>query len=104
MDGLLGGFSALMSPDLWALMLVGVVVGIIFGAIPGLSATMAIVLFLPITFSLNVYQAFTLLVALYIGGVSGGLISAMPRSRRCAPETSASAKRWTSTWTWRGCG
>ena len=55
MDGLLGGFSALMSPDLWALMLVGVVVGIIFGAIPGLSATMAIVLFLPITFSLNVY-------------------------------------------------
>ena len=76
MDGLLGGFSALMSPDLWALMLVGVVVGIIFGAIPGLSATMAIVLFLPITFSLNVYQAFTLLVALYIGGVSGGLISA----------------------------
>ena len=27
MDGLLGGFSALMSPDLWALMLVGVVVG-----------------------------------------------------------------------------
>ena len=78
MDGLLGGFSALMSPDLWALMLVGVVVGIIFGAIPGLSATMAIVLFLPITFSLNVYQAFTLLVALYIGGVSGGLISAKP--------------------------
>lgn len=77
MDGLLGGFSALMSPDLWALMLVGVVVGIIFGAIPGLSATMAIVLFLPITFSLNVYQAFTLLVALYIGGVSGGLISAI---------------------------
>ena len=63
MDGLLGGFSALMSPDLWALMLVGVVVGIIFGAIPGLSATMAIVLFLPITFSLNVYQAFTLLLA-----------------------------------------
>ena len=82
MDGLLGGFSALMSPDLWALMLVGVVVGIIFGAIPGLSATMAIVLFLPITFSLNVYQAFTLLVALYIGGVSGGLISAIAHQLR----------------------
>ena len=38
---------------------------------------MAIVLFLPVTFSLNVYQAFTLLVALYIGGVPGGLISAI---------------------------
>lgn len=30
--------------------------------------------------------------------------TAMPRSRRCAPETSASVKRWTSMWTWRGCG
>ena len=59
------------------LMFFGVIVGIIFGAIPGLSATMAIVLFLPVTFSLNVYQAFTLLVALYIGGVPGGLISAI---------------------------
>ena len=38
MDGLLGGFSALMSPDLWALMLVGVVVGIIFGLVPSVKA------------------------------------------------------------------
>lgn len=67
----------LLSPDLLVLMFVGVVVGIIFGAVPGLSATMAIVLFLPLTFSMNVYQAFATLVALYIGGVSGGLVSAI---------------------------
>lgn len=77
MEALLGGFAALLAPDLIGLMFVGVIVGIIFGAIPGLSATMAIVLFLPITFSMSVYQAFTLLVALYIGGVSGGLVSAI---------------------------
>ena len=77
MEALLGGFAALLAPDLIGLMFVGVIVGIIFGAIPGLSATMAIVLFLPITFSMNVYQSFTLLVALYIGGVSGGLVSAI---------------------------
>lgn len=77
LESLMGGFAALMAPDLIALMFIGVIVGIIFGAIPGLSATMAIVLFLPITFSLNVYRAFTLLVALYIGGVSGGLVSAI---------------------------
>lgn len=77
MEGLFSGFAALFAPDLIALMFMGVIVGIIFGAIPGLSATMAIVLFLPVTFSMNVYQAFTLLVALYIGGVSGGLVSAI---------------------------
>lgn len=77
MEGLISGFANLIAPDMIGLMFFGVIVGIIFGAIPGLSATMAIVLFLPVTFSLNVYQAFTLLVALYIGGVSGGLISAI---------------------------
>ena len=69
MEGLISGFANLIAPDMIGLMFFGVIVGIIFGAIPGLSATMASVLFLPVTFSLNVYQAFTLLVALYIGGV-----------------------------------
>ena len=59
------------------LMLVGVVVGIIFGCVPGLSAAMAIALFLPVTFGLPQYSAFALLMALYIGGVSGSLISAI---------------------------
>ncbi len=59
------------------LMIVGVVVGIIFGCVPGLSAAMAIALFLPVTFGLPQYSAFALLMALYIGGVSGSLISAI---------------------------
>lgn len=77
MTGLLSGFAMLLTPKLLLLMLVGVIVGIIFGAIPGLSATMAIVLFLPLTFNMTVYEAFAMLVALYIGGVSGGLVSAI---------------------------
>ena len=74
---LLNGFTSLLSLEMILLMFGGVIVGIIFGAIPGLSATMAIVLFLPITFNMGTTQAFALLVALYIGGVSGGLISAI---------------------------
>ena len=77
MGDLLNGFASLLTPEMALLMLGGVLVGIIFGAIPGLSATMAIVLFLPITFNMGTTQAFALLVALYIGGVSGGLISAI---------------------------
>ena len=77
MELLLKGFASLLTPEMALLMLGGVIVGIIFGAVPGLSATMAIVLFLPITFNMATTQAFALLVALYIGGVSGGLISAI---------------------------
>ncbi|MCL2122892.1 MAG: tripartite tricarboxylate transporter permease [Desulfovibrionaceae bacterium] len=59
------------------LILAGVAVGIIFGSIPGLTATMAIALFLPVSFSLSPLEGVTLLVSLYIGGISGGLISAI---------------------------
>lgn len=59
------------------IMILGVGVGIIFGSIPGLSAAMAIALFLPITFSMGPNAGMTLLVSLYIGAISGGLISAI---------------------------
>ena len=55
----------------------GTMIGIIFGSIPGLSATMAVVLFLPLTFGMEATQGLALLVGLYMGGISGGLISAI---------------------------
>ncbi len=51
--------------------------GIIFGAIPGLSATLGIALLLPITFGLSTETSFVLLLAIWIGGVSGTFISAV---------------------------
>jgi putative tricarboxylic transport membrane protein len=59
------------------LVAVGVAVGIVFGAIPGLSATMAVALFLPVTYGMNPINGMTLLMALYVGGTSGGLIAAI---------------------------
>ena len=59
------------------LILIGVIVGIIFGSIPGLSATMAVVLFLPMSFGMTPMNGISLLVGLYLGGISGGLISAI---------------------------
>jgi len=57
--------------------LIGVSVGIVFGAIPGLTATLAIVMFLPITYSMSSFEGIAMLIALYIGGISGGLIPAI---------------------------
>lgn len=61
----------------WVLIFGGCVIGIIFGSIPGLTAGIAIALFLPLTFKMEIVPSFTLLLALYIGGISGGLISAI---------------------------
>lgn len=54
-----------------------VALGIVFGAIPGLSATLGIALLLPITFGLSTETSFVLLLAIWIGGVSGSFISAV---------------------------
>ena len=73
----LSGLAALMTPGILLYMLLGVVMGLVFGAIPGLTGTMAIALCLPLTFGMDSTTAFALLIALYIGGISGGLVSAV---------------------------
>lgn len=74
---ILEAFSLIFNPLCLILILMGVIVGIIFGSIPGLSATMAIVLFLPMSFGMEPMNGIALLVGLYLGGISGGLISAI---------------------------
>jgi putative tricarboxylic transport membrane protein len=71
------GIEAVFTFQILGLVFFGTVVGIIFGAIPGLTSTMAVALFLPITYSLGAAAGISLLVALFIGGTSGGLISAI---------------------------
>ena len=71
------GFAAIMHPFTWLLMAGGVVIGIVFGAMPGLSSTMAVALFLPLTYGMQDTDSLALLMALYIGAISGGLISAI---------------------------
>lgn len=67
----------ILNPTCLMLICLGVCVGIIFGSIPGLSATMAVVLFLPLSFGLEPANGISLLIGLYMGGISGGLISAI---------------------------
>lgn len=71
------GLMEVLQPMTILLVAIGTVVGIIFGSIPGLTATMAIVMFLPVTYSMTASEGISMLMALYIGGISGGLISAI---------------------------
>ncbi|OCN00361.1 Tat pathway signal protein [Clostridium sp. W14A] len=77
LESFMVGFQSIINPECLLLILFGVIIGIIFGSIPGLSATMALALFLPITYTLDSIPGVVLLVSLYIGGISGGLISAI---------------------------
>ena len=75
-NGLAGGVWHVLTPATVPYLLVGVFLGITVGAIPGLTGSMLIALSLPATFFLTPEQAMVLLVAEYVGSVSGGLISA----------------------------
>jgi putative tricarboxylic transport membrane protein len=57
--------------------ILGVFVGIIFGALPGMTATMAVAIFLPLTYAYDLTTALYLLLGLYVGGISGGLVPAI---------------------------
>jgi len=54
----------------------GLMLGIIVGAIPGLTGVMAVSLAVPLTFKMNVIDGLSLLIGLYLGSMIGGLISA----------------------------
>jgi len=63
-------------PLILCLVLIGTILGITVGAVPGLTGTMLIALSLPFTYSMEPEAGLVLLVAMYVGAVSGGLISA----------------------------
>ena len=70
-------FLTLLSPELFLFVIAGVIVGIVFGAIPGMTATMAVAVCLPLTYSLDMVNGVGLLLGLYVGGISGGLVPAI---------------------------
>ena len=52
----------------------GITIGVVAGAIPGMSATMAVALTLPFTFALQPIAGILLLLGVYKGGIFGGSI------------------------------
>ena len=65
-----------MDPLSLALISGGVVLGLILGAVPGLTATLGVALLLPLTFGLKPLAGQATLIGVFVGGISGGLVSA----------------------------
>lgn len=71
------GFGVLMDPYTFLMVVFAIVVGTIFGALPGVSATMAVALGLPFTYSMQPVPAIVFLVAVYCSSITGGSITAI---------------------------
>lgn len=56
--------------------LIGTALGVFVGSVPGLTGTMLIALIVPLTYGQDASLAMTFLVSIYVGAVSGGMITA----------------------------
>jgi putative tricarboxylic transport membrane protein len=82
------GFWQIFQPNVFGFLLIGTVLGIVVGAIPGLTATMAIALLIPFTFQMNPISGIVMLLAIYASGIyAGGIASILIRT----PGTPAAA-------------
>jgi len=67
----------LFSPDLLILMIIGLYIGIIAGAIPGLQGGSAIALCLPFTIAMTPLQALIFMMSIFAGAGFGGGVTAV---------------------------
>ncbi|HLR51832.1 MAG TPA: tripartite tricarboxylate transporter permease [Candidatus Avamphibacillus sp.] len=88
--GLLGeAFIIAFEPTNILLILLGMMMGIFFGALPGIGSSMAIVLVLPFTYFMGVIPSILLLVTIYVGSTYGGSITSILFNTPGTPESVA---------------
>lgn len=90
-DAILTGISLIMTPTSLGLILFSVVAGVMVGALPGLSSTMAVALLLPFTIGMDPIVAISMMSALYCAGTFGGSITAILINAPGAPPAVATA-------------
>jgi putative tricarboxylic transport membrane protein len=75
-DLLLAGIENVMHLKYLVPLFLGTLVGLIGGALPGVTITMTIIIVLPFTFGLDPLQGLATMTGVYVGGSAGGAITA----------------------------
>ena len=91
MENFLSALAIIADPYFLVIILAGTVGGVLVGALPGLSSTMATALLLPFTLTMEPMPAIALLAALYCAGTYGGSITAILINAPGAPPAAATA-------------
>ena len=90
-DLLVTGFSIVFAPATFLFIVGGTIIGVIFGAMPGVSASMAVALALPFAYAMKPIVAIAFLVSVYCASITGGGITAIlfkiPGTPSSAPTT-----------------
>ena len=76
-NNLVPAIQSLFSFTPLLLVFIGICIGIMGGAIPGISPSMAVALLLPLTYSMSATNALLILMGIYIGANYGGSITAV---------------------------
>jgi len=91
MEAFTSTLATFADPYLLGVIILGTLGGVIVGAMPGLSSTMATALLLPFTLTMEPVPAISLLSALYCAGTFGGSITAILVNAPGAPPAAATA-------------
>ncbi len=84
-------FSVVFSPFGFIALFVSVLLGLLFGMLPGLTATMAVALLTGLTYSFDGPLAVMVLLGVYVGSISGGCQSAILLNIPGTPASAATA-------------
>jgi len=91
MEGFIGGMAILLDPYVMLMVLLGTVLGIFVGALPGISGSTTIALMLPMTITMGPVPAICFLGAIYCAANFGGSITAIMVNAPGDPSASATA-------------
>ena len=83
--------ASLLQPKTLLLAIVATFLGIVVGALPGLTATMAVSILVSLTFGLNTAEAIVILISVFLGGIYGGSRSAILLNVPGTPSSAATA-------------
>ena len=76
-DFALTGLFQVLLPHHFLVLFIGVFMGIVFGALPGLTATMGLALLVPFTFTMSPTAGLIMLAGIYVGAMYGDAIPAI---------------------------
>ncbi|HSS65793.1 MAG TPA: tripartite tricarboxylate transporter permease, partial [Gammaproteobacteria bacterium] len=91
MDVVLQGVLLIVDPANIGLIFISVLIGVLVGALPGLSSPMAVALLLPFTITMDPVPAIAMMASLYCAGTFGGSITAILINAPGAPPAMATA-------------
>ena len=77
LSALFHGFAVVLSPLNLGLMIVGIVLGVLSGVLPGLGGANGVAILLPLTFSMSPTSAIIMLSCIYWGALFGGAITSI---------------------------